>query len=49
MYSPGSKAVCGFSIIFIDILKPKSPCFLLNKNIRFDKNETEAKMKNSTH
>ena len=21
MYSPGNKAVCGFSIIFIDILK----------------------------
>ena len=49
MYSPGSKAVCGFSNIFIDILKPKSPRFLLNKNIKFDKNETEAKMKNSTH
>ena len=49
MYSPGSKAVCGFSILFIDILKPKSLCFLLNKNIKFDKNETEAKMKNSTH
>ena len=32
-----------------DILKSKSPCFLLNKNINFNKNTTESKMDNSTH
>ena len=32
-----------------DVLKSKSPYFLLNKNIRFHKNETELKMKNLTH
>ena len=26
-----------------DVLKPKRPCFLLNKNIIFHKNETESK------
>ena len=26
------------------ILKSKSPCISLNKNIKFDKNETESKM-----
>ena len=31
-----------------DILKSKSPCILLNKNINFNKNETESKMKNCT-
>ena len=46
--------MCGFSIIFYfeknyDVLKSKSSCFTLNKNINFDKNETELKMKNSTH
>ena len=46
--------VCGFSIIFIlkgiiTFLKSKSPCYLLNKNIKFNKNETESKMKNPTH
>ena len=30
-------------------LKSKSPCFLLNKNINFAKNETESKMENPTH
>ena len=29
-----------------DVLKSKSLCFLLNKNINFNKNETESKMKN---
>ena len=29
--------------------KPKNPCFLLNKDISFDNNETEWKMKNITH
>ena len=28
-----------------DVLKSKSPCILLNKNINFNKNETESKMK----
>ena len=28
-----------------DVLKSKSPCFLLNKNIKFSKNKTESKMK----
>ena len=31
-----------------DILKSKSPCILLNKNITFNKNETESKMENLT-
>ena len=30
-----------------DVLK--SPCILLNKNINFDKNETETKMENPTN
>ena len=32
-----------------DVLKSKSPCILLNKNINFDKNETELKMENPTN
>ena len=32
-----------------DVLKSKSPRILLNKNINFNKNETEWKMKNPTH
>ena len=32
-----------------DVLKSKSPCILLNKNINFDKNETELKMVNPTN
>ena len=32
-----------------DVLTSKSPCILLNKNINFIKNETEAKMENPTH
>ena len=31
-----------------EVLKSKSPCFLLNKNIKFNKNETESKMENPT-
>ena len=31
------------------VLKSKGPYFLLNKNINFDKNEMESKMKNPTH
>ena len=51
----GNKTVCGFSIIIIffernyDVLKSKTPCILLNKNINFNKNETESKMENHTH
>ena len=43
----------GFSIILI--LKgimtfySQSPCILLNKNINFNKNETESKMGSPTH
>ena len=32
-----------------DVLKSKSSCFLLNKNINFDKNEMESKMENPIH
>ena len=32
-----------------DVLKSKSPCILLNKNINFNKNETESKIENPTH
>ena len=32
-----------------DVLKSKSLCILLNKNIDFNKNETESKMENSTY
>ena len=31
------------------ILKPKSSCILLNKNINFNKNEIESEMENPTH
>ena len=46
--------MCGSSIFFnfeknYDDLKSKSPCILLNKNINFNKNETESKMENPTH
>ena len=51
---PGSKAVCGFSIVFtlkgffFDVLKAKIPRFLLNENKNFTKNVTELKMENLT-
>ena len=32
-----------------DGLKSKSPCILLNKKIKFNKTETESKVKNLTH
>ena len=32
-----------------DVLKSKSPCILLNKNIDFNKNGMESKMENRTH
>ena len=31
------------------IMTLKSPCFLLNKNINFNKNEMKSKMENATH
>ena len=31
-----------------DILKSKSPCILLNKNIKFNKKETKSKLENPT-
>ena len=49
---PGSKTVCGFFClnfeINYDVLKSKSLYILSNKNINFNKNETELKIKNST-
>ena len=32
-----------------DVLKSKSPCILLNRNINFNKNETESQMENPIH
>ena len=32
-----------------DVLKSKSSCILWDKNINFNKNETESKMKNPTY
>ena len=32
-----------------DVLKSKNICFLLNKNINFNENETKSKMENPTH
>ena len=32
-----------------DVLKSKNPCILLNRNINFNKNETESKLKNPTY
>ena len=32
-----------------NLLKSKSPCILLNKNITFNKNETKSHMENPTH
>ena len=31
-----------------DVLKSKTPCILLNKNINYNKSETESKMENPT-
>ena len=31
-----------------DVLKSKSPCLLLNKTIKFNKQEMESKMENPT-
>ena len=46
--------MCGFSIILLlkrimTIFKTKSQRILLNKNINFNKSETESKMENPTH
>ena len=45
--------MCGFSIFFnfersYDILKSKSSCILLNKNVNFNKNGMESKMESHT-
>ena len=32
-----------------DVLNSKSPCILLDKNVNFNRNETESKMENPTH
>ena len=45
--------MCGFrNILFLKgimTFKVKESCIQLNKNIKFNKNETESKMKNPTH
>ena len=46
--------MCGFSFILIlngnyNVLKSKNQCILLNKNVNFNKIETESKMENPTH
>ena len=49
----GSKIVCGFYYFNFErnyvVLKSKSPCIFLSKNINFNENETESKMENPTH
>ena len=49
----GSKTVWLFYYFNVqrnyDVLKSKSPCILLSKNLNFNKNETESKMENRTH
>ena len=37
------------SVSDYDVLKSKSPCILLNKNMNFNQNETESKTENPTH
>ena len=46
----GSKSICRFFNFErnYNILKSKSPCFLLNRKVNFSKCETESKMKNPT-
>ena len=46
--------MCGYYIVYYvnfernyDVLKSRSPCILLNKNINLD-NKTESKMENPT-
>ena len=47
--------MCGFSIYYFnfernyDVLKSKSPCIFLRKNVNFNKNETKSKMENPTN
>ena len=50
----GAKLCVAFSIILIlkrnyDALKSKSPFILLNKDINFNKNGTDSKMKDPTY
>ena len=52
----GSSSSCSYHWIFYniyfernyDVLKSKNLCFLLNKNINFNKNETKSEMENPT-
>ena len=44
-----AKLCVAFLLWRYDALKSKSPCILLNKNINFNKNETESKMEKATH
>ena len=51
---PASKTVCGFFFYYyfernFAVLKSKTPCFLYNKNKKFNKSETETKMENPIH
>ena len=43
--------MCGTSITLIlkETMAFKIPCISLNKSINFNRNETNSKMKNSTH
>ena len=49
----GAKPYVAFCYFYFemnyDVLKWKSPCLLLNKNINHIKNETESKIENSAH
>ena len=40
---------CFYSERNYEVLISKIPCILLNKNVNFNKNETELKMENPTH
>ena len=49
----GAKLFVAFYYFYIernyDALKLKRPYLLLNKNVKFNKNEMESKMENPTH
>ena len=50
--SSGSKTAWFFIILILksyDLLKSRSSCILLNKNINCNKNQTELKIENPTH
>ena len=47
--APVHADIIKFLKLLVDVLKSKSLCILSNKNINFDKNETELKMENPKH